>query len=42
LHIYLSEAYARSTADRLAARHRNVTSPVLLEALQNAVDAFEE
>lgn len=42
LHIFLSERYARSTADRLAARHQNVTSPVLLEALRNAVDTFEE
>jgi hypothetical protein len=42
LHVYLSEAFARSTADSLAARHHNVTSPALLEALRNAVDAFEE
>jgi N-6 DNA methylase len=42
LHVYLSELYARSTADRLAERHRNATSPVLLEALRNAVEAFEE
>lgn len=42
LHVYLSDAYARSTADRLAARHKNATSPALLEALRNAVDAFEE
>lgn len=42
LHVYLSEVYTRSTSDRLAARHENVTSPALLEALRNAVDAFEE
>jgi hypothetical protein len=42
LHVYLSETYTRSTADRLAERHRNVTSPALLEALRNAACAFEE
>jgi N-6 DNA methylase len=42
LHVYLSDSYARSTADHLAAQHRNVTSPALLEALRDAVDAFEE
>jgi N-6 DNA Methylase len=42
LYVYLSETYTRSTADRLAERHRNVNWPPLLEALRNAVDAFEE
>jgi hypothetical protein len=41
LHIYLSDEFRRSTADQLAARHRDVTSPTLLAALRNADEAFE-
>jgi hypothetical protein len=41
LHVYLSGDYRRSTADQLAARHRDVKSPTLLIALRSAVEAFE-
>ncbi|HEX9942880.1 MAG TPA: N-6 DNA methylase [Thermoanaerobaculia bacterium] len=41
LHLYLSGEYRRSTADHLAALHRDVESPALLAALRNAVEAFE-
>ena len=41
LHVYLSGEYRRSTADQLAARHRDVTSPALLTAFRSAVEAFE-
>ena len=42
LHEYLSAAYQRSTAGALRRRCKPVTDPVLLEALDAAVRAFEE
>jgi len=42
LHEYLSDAYQRSTAGQLRARHRSVTCQPLLAAMNEAVKAFEE
>jgi hypothetical protein len=42
LHIYLSEAYQRSTAGALRQRYKPVTDPAILIALEHAVQAFEE
>ena len=42
LHVYLSEAYQRSTAGALRRRYQPVTDPVILAALEHAVNAFEE
>jgi hypothetical protein len=42
LHLYLSDAYQRSTAGALRKRFKPVTDPVILTALEHAVEAFEE
>jgi hypothetical protein len=42
LHVYLSEEYQRSTAAALRRRYKPVTNPVILTALEHAVEAFEE
>jgi hypothetical protein len=42
LHEYLSPEYERSTAGCLRARHKDVTSPALLAALENAAESFGE
>ena len=42
LYVYLSEAYQRSTAAALRRRYKPVTEPVILIALEHAVEAFEE
>jgi hypothetical protein len=42
LYDYLSEEYRASTAEKLRERHKDVTSPTLLAALKEAVDAFKE
>jgi hypothetical protein len=42
LHVYLSEDYQRSTAGALRARHRPVTDPAILAALEHAIQTFGE
>jgi hypothetical protein len=42
LHLYLSEAYQRSTAGALRKRYKPVTDPAILTALERAVEAFKE
>jgi hypothetical protein len=42
LYMYLSESYQRSTAGALRARHEPVTDPVILAALEKALQDFEE
>jgi len=42
LYLYLSEEYQRSTAAALRRRYKPVTDPVILTALEHAVEAFEE
>ena len=42
LHQYLSEAYQRSTAGQLRARHENLSSPHLLAAFENAIEGFRK
>lgn len=42
LHVYLSEDYQRSTAGALRARHKPVTDPAILAALEHALQTFGE
>ena len=42
LHVYLSEEYQRSTAGALRRQYKPVTDPVILAALEHAVEAFKE
>jgi type I restriction-modification system DNA methylase subunit len=42
LHVYLSEDYQRSTAGALRARHKPVTDPAILAALEHAIQTIEE
>ena len=42
LHVYLSEEYQRSTAGALRKRYKPMTDPAILDALEHAVEAFQE
>jgi len=42
LHMYLSESYQRSTAGALRARYKPITEPAILDALERALQEFEE
>jgi hypothetical protein len=42
LHLYLSEEYQRSTAGALRRRYKPITDPAILDALEHAVEAFQE